>query len=153
MSDYITKLRQLVGSMPVILVGSTVIVLNEKREVLLQFRSDISMWGLPGGAMEPGETLEETAERELYEETGLRASKLQFLTILSGHQDYFKYPNGDEVFGVTAVFLAEQVDGQLSAVDGESLALNYFSLNALPSNLVKKAQDIIVHHLNMKSPN
>lgn len=103
--------------------------------------------------MEPGETLEETAKRELYEETGLRASNLQLLSILSGHRDYFKYPNGDEVFGVTAVFLAEQVDGQLYPLDGESLALNYFSLDALPSHLVKKAQDIIVHHLNMKNPN
>ena len=45
MSDYVTKLRQLVGSMPIILVGSTVIVLNEEREVLLQFRSDNKMWG------------------------------------------------------------------------------------------------------------
>ncbi|WCH49857.1 MULTISPECIES: NUDIX domain-containing protein [Lysinibacillus] len=48
--------------MPVILVGSTVIVLNQTREVLLQFRADIEMWGLPGGAMELGETLEETAK-------------------------------------------------------------------------------------------
>ncbi len=52
------------------------------------------MWGLPRGAMEPGETLEETAKRELYEKTGLHANNLQFLTILSGYQDYFKYPNG-----------------------------------------------------------
>ncbi|WP_445668809.1 NUDIX domain-containing protein [Lysinibacillus sp. FSL W8-0953] len=71
MSDYVIKLRQLVGTMPVILVGSTVIVLNQTRKVLLQFRADIEMWGLPGGAMEPGETLEETAKRKLYEETGL----------------------------------------------------------------------------------
>lgn len=69
------------------------------------------MWGLPRGAMEPGETLEETAKRELYEKTGLHANNLQFLTILSGYQDYFKYPNGDEVFGVTAVFLTDQTDG------------------------------------------
>lgn len=62
MSDYVIKLRQLVGTMPVILVGSTVIVLNQTREVLLQFRADIEMWGLPGGAMELGETLEETAK-------------------------------------------------------------------------------------------
>lgn len=137
MSDYVIKLRQLVGTMPVILVGSTVIVLNQTKEVLLQFRADIEMWGLSGGVMEPGETLEETAKRELYEETELHANNLQFLTILSGYQDYFKYPNGDEVFGVTAVFLADQTDGWLTMRDGESLKLDYFP----------KAKDVIDHHL------
>ena len=123
MSDYVIKLRQLVGTMPVILVGSTVIVLNQTREVLLQFHADIEMWGLPRGAMEPGETLEETAKRELYEKTELHANNLQFLTILSGYQDYFKYPNG----GVTAVFLTDQTDGRRKLKFGllpESKGLN-----------------------------
>lgn len=67
--------------------------------------------------------------------------------MLSGQQDYFHYPNGDEVYGVTAVFMADQIDGQLATVDGESLQLAYFSLDALPSNTVKKAKDIIDTYL------
>lgn len=143
MSDYVKALRQQVGTMPLILVGSTVIVFNEEKQILLQLRSDIRMWGLPGGAMEPGESLEDTARSDLLEETGLQTSQLRFITMLSGQQDYYLYPNGDEVYGVTAVFIAEQIEGQLTMLDDESLQLAYFSLDALPSNMVKKAIDII----------
>lgn len=46
MSDYVKALRQQVGTMPLILVGSTVIVFNEEKQILLQLRSDIRMWGV-----------------------------------------------------------------------------------------------------------
>lgn len=51
------------------------LVLNEEREILLVQRSvepKIGEWCLPGGFMEIGESPEETALRELFEETGLK---------------------------------------------------------------------------------
>ncbi|GAA0596481.1 hypothetical protein GCM10009001_10750 [Virgibacillus siamensis] len=85
--DYVKNLRKLVGHRPLILTGSVVIAVNEHDELLLQQRTD-GGWGLPGGLMELGESLEETARREVKEETGLEIGRLELLDVFSG-QDYF----------------------------------------------------------------
>ncbi|MDO0950270.1 NUDIX domain-containing protein [Mammaliicoccus sciuri] len=69
--DYISSLRDKVGHAPVILVGALVLIFNKDKQVLLQLRSDNESWGLPGGTMELGESFEEAAIREVYEETNL----------------------------------------------------------------------------------
>ena len=52
-------------------VGVGVIVVDDSGEILLEKRRDNGMWGLPGGGIEPGESVYETALREVKEETGL----------------------------------------------------------------------------------
>lgn len=47
---------------------------------MLQLRSDNESWGLPGGTMELGESFEEAATREVYEETNLEIQNLKFIT-------------------------------------------------------------------------
>ena len=44
---YIEELRKVVGTRPLILVGSAIIILNDNQEVLLQYRSDTYDWGVP----------------------------------------------------------------------------------------------------------
>jgi len=140
------ELRKLIGNRPLILVGSTIIVINDKKEILFQYRSDTKEWGLPGGAMEIGENLEQTAERELFEETGLKAKSFKFIDTLSGSNLYYKYPNGDEVYNVICVYLAEDTSGELAMNDGESLDLKYFPINELPCKLDERAKIIIEKH-------
>lgn len=60
--EYYKFLRQYVGTKPLILPGSVVIIGNGKGEVLLQKRPE-GRWGLPGGLMELGESFEEVAKK------------------------------------------------------------------------------------------
>lgn len=90
---YVKDLRKYVGHNPILTAGSVLLVYNEKNQVLMQHRTDFNAWGLPGGAMELGETFEETAKRELKEETNLDIDELFFLKIFSGKGTYREYPN------------------------------------------------------------
>ena len=94
---YIMNLRKHIGHEPLIGVGATTLVFNDKKELFLNLRSDTNTWGIPGGSMELYETIEETAVRELKEEAGISADKLELVTVLSGKEYYFEYPNGDKM--------------------------------------------------------
>ncbi|WP_026688969.1 NUDIX hydrolase [Alteribacter aurantiacus] len=140
--SYFSEMRKYVGNRPLILPGSVVIILNEEKEVLLQQRPDMS-WGLPGGLMELGESLEETAARETLEETGLRVSELKLVHVFSGEKYYLKVANGDEFYSVTAVYVAGKAKGSLK-VDGiETKSLSYFPLNDLPKGLGRSYKEFL----------
>jgi 8-oxo-dGTP pyrophosphatase MutT (NUDIX family) len=47
------------------------VIFDRRRRLLLQQRSDGGQWGLPGGAVEIGESLATAVAREVLEETGL----------------------------------------------------------------------------------
>ncbi|MBR3869023.1 MAG: NUDIX domain-containing protein, partial [Clostridia bacterium] len=74
--SYIMDLRKVVGHRPLLQVGASVIVVDECGCILLQLRSDNNTWGYAGGSVEIDEKVEDTAKRELYEETGLIAKQL-----------------------------------------------------------------------------
>ena len=76
MSEYIKSLRQHLGHTPLLQVGASVIVINEAGQMLMQQRTDCGSWGYAGGSVELGESVEQTAERELFEEKARTAWSL-----------------------------------------------------------------------------
>ena len=140
--SYISELRKYIGHQPIINIGATIIVLNDKNEILLNLRSDTDTWGIIGGGMELGESLEETASRELWEEAGLKAERFELLDVLSGRELFFRYPNGDETYTVIVLYKAVGVSGELRINDDESRCLQFFPLNALPE-LESRAEYVI----------
>lgn len=111
------------------------VLLHRNRELLLVRRADNGLWALPGGSMELGESLEEAAARELTEETGLTAAKLELLHVFSGKDLYYKYPNGDEVYIVVAAYECTEFTG-VPAEDGtETGEVRFFAFDEIPSDL------------------
>ena len=141
--DYINKLRAYVGNQPLIMVGSTVLVLNTQNQLLMMRRSDSGNWGVPGGAMELGETAEETAKRELFEETGLEVNELTLFDVFSGQELYYRYPSGEEVYNVSIVYLAHNVHGSIKFLDGEHYEFQYFDPAQLPENISPPIKPIL----------
>jgi ADP-ribose pyrophosphatase YjhB (NUDIX family) len=129
--SYWRNLRAAFGPGPLITVGAGVIVRREET-VLLQRRSDDGDWSIPGGAKELGESLEQTARRELLEESGLQAVSLRFLVVCSGPQFVHAYPDGSRIEHVAAIYEATEVDGELRVDEHETLELGYFSIEGLP---------------------
>ncbi|MGD6903383.1 NUDIX hydrolase [Bacillus infantis] len=145
---YIMDLRKIVGSRPLIMAGASVIILDQNNKLLLQLRTDNHCWGLTGGSLEPGESLEEAAKREMYEETGLAAKNLKLFNVFSGEEFYYKLPHGDEVYNVTATYICNDFDGELRIDHEEVVNLAFFDVDQLPSNISPPDRPVIREFIN-----
>lgn len=131
--DYVKYLREYLGTRAINLTGVCVIIVNENNQILLQKRGTYPYkWGLVGGITELGESLEETAIRETYEETGLILNELSLFKTVSGAHCLVNYPNGDKVYYITVCYTSKSYSGNLICDNKESLELKYFGKNNLP---------------------
>lgn len=135
--DYVMDLRKLVGNRPLVVCGCGCLIFDDQGRVLLQRRDDDNSWGNPGGSMNVGETIYETAQREVLEETGLEVDNLEIFHIYSGEEQHHFYPNGDEVYFVNIVFKTNTYKGELKPQDHESLELKFFHIKDIPENITK----------------
>ncbi|MEK5205525.1 ADP-ribose pyrophosphatase YjhB, NUDIX family [Psychrobacillus psychrotolerans] len=140
--EYYKQLRQYVGHQPLILPGSNVLILNDKGEILLQEREP-GIYGLPGGLMELGESFEDTARREVLEETALLVGKLQLCNVYSGPDYYIENPNGDKFYSVSAVFKTSEYSGEVLADDVESISLQFYPPTQLPNGIMESYRKFI----------
>jgi len=135
MKEYLKNLRKLVGHMPILVCGASVIVVNEKGEVLLQLRSDNGCWGYAGGSVDINEVVEDAAKRELFEETGIVAHTLELFGVFSGPELYYVYPHGDEISNVDIVYICNDFSGEAKPDFTESTDARFFAIDNLPSNI------------------
>lgn len=144
---YVLKLRQQIGAKPMIVVGSAAVVCRQQRLLLVK-RTDNHAWGLPAGSKELNESTEATAKRELHEETGLKAQSIRLLTVVSGQDMQYQYPNGDQIDSVTVVY-ALTATGDPDGDQLETSAAKFFDWHDLPTNLTPITQRIL-KELTMK---
>src|SRR5699024_3326491 len=141
---YIEELRELVGQRPLIFVGSVTIIVDDSGRLLLQQRTfPNEVWGIPGGLMELGESTEDVARREVYEETGLHIDHLHLINVYSGPEHFIKAENGDEFYVVTVAYYTNGYKGELNIDLSESIKFDFFYPDELPDNMVQSHKDIL----------
>lgn len=134
MNEYIKTIRRKIGHDMLMIAGAGVVV-HKDGMILLQKRRDNGFWGIHGGAVEVGETVEAAARRELLEETGLTAGNMEFLGVFSGKDMLYTYPNGDQVSIVSIAYTCRDFSGKLMADGEETAGFGWFDAKSLPMEL------------------
>lgn len=100
-------------------------IIQKKDQILLCKRRDVPVWVLPGGGIEPGETPENACIREVFEETGVKASLIRKSQEL--------YPV-NKLTLLTHLFVGESQDTPLTD-SSESQENRFFTRDNLPKDL------------------
>ena len=115
---------------PAVSVDIVAIRENEgRRELLLIQRKNepyMNCWALPGGFLDMGETLEQAAERELKEETGLEIKSLRQLGAFS------KVDRDPRTRVISVAYFAELTSGQTAIAADDAQDVGWFDLEKLP---------------------
>ena len=125
---------------------STAIVPFSNDQILLikrKTRPFVGYWALPGGRMDPDETVEQTIIREVKEETGLEVSIDSILGeyVEIGVKDDIEY----EYY--PTCFVVKVIGGEMKRQESEIQAIQLFSLSTLPKPLAFEHDKMIEDYL------
>jgi 8-oxo-dGTP pyrophosphatase MutT (NUDIX family) len=126
--------------------SANVVAVNDDGEILLIRRSDNGNWALPGGAMDLGESLPDTAVRETAEETGIDVVVTGLVGIFTDPRHVILYTSDGEVrqeFSV--VFTARPVGGDPTTSD-ESTEVRWVPVANLQSLPMDRSMRMRLDH-------
>jgi ADP-ribose pyrophosphatase YjhB (NUDIX family) len=110
---------------------------GEPDRILLMRRSDNAHWGLPGGYVEPGESVESAAQREVREETGYEIEVGRLVGVYSDPRaQVIDYGDGRRVHAINLCFEAVAGAQRELGTPDETLELGFFASDALPEPFV-----------------
>jgi ADP-ribose pyrophosphatase YjhB (NUDIX family) len=114
--------------------AASAVVADQAGAILLIERTDNGLWTIPGGGMEVGETIAQTAIREVKEETGLDVTVQRLVGIYSNPRHVVEYSDGEVRQQFSVCFACTVTDGQL-ATSSKSRQVGFFSpedIKAMP---------------------
>jgi 8-oxo-dGTP pyrophosphatase MutT (NUDIX family) len=133
--SYLGQLRALAGDRTLMFVGARAVVRDDAGRVLLIKRSDNGYWAMPAGAMELGESIAACATREVWEETGLRASVVTPFALYTGPDRTFTNMYGDTYQLFVVAFRVDVWEGELLTVTDETTDAAFHTYDRFPAPL------------------
>jgi ADP-ribose pyrophosphatase YjhB (NUDIX family) len=108
---------------------SAIVTDNDGRILLIQ-RTDNGYWSIPGGGLEPGESLRQAVAREVNEETGMRCEATGLVGIYSDPGHVAAYDDGEVRQEFSICFTTRLLGGE-ARTSGESSDVRFVA----PSDL------------------
>lgn len=126
MSDYIRRLRSMIGTTVLEVPTVSVLTFDDAGRVLLVRHAEGNDWTTPGGMIEPYEIPADAAVRETWEETGLHVELTRLIGVFGGELCTSSYANGDKLSWVSTAFAGRPIGGTLRPDGEETLEVRYF---------------------------
>jgi 8-oxo-dGTP pyrophosphatase MutT (NUDIX family) len=133
--SYLGQLRALAGDRTLMFVGARAVMHDDAGRLLLIERSDNGHWAMPAGAMELGESISDCVVREVWEETGLRATAVTPYAIYSGPAHTVTNMFGDTYQLFVVAFRVDEWDGELLTSTDETTNAGFYPADDLPAPL------------------
>ena len=134
--DYVTKILGLAGKEKIILAGAAGAVVKEGKILLVRRHNLSRTWGVPGGVQELGESIHETAHREILEEVGLDMTPAGLIGVYSSPQWDLALDNGGWIQQMTLFFLMSGLVEEIVIQASEVAEWAFFAPDAMPNNMM-----------------
>ncbi len=119
--------------------GARIVILSDKGVLLVRHYLAPWVWTLPGGGIEPGESSDDAADREVKEETGLNVHSKKKIGA-------FPLERGGE----THVYYTSDFDGKVSpTVKFEIMECRWFPIDRLPEEFFARDRAHVEKYLHM----
>ena len=117
-------------------VGANVAIFDDAGQVLLTRRQDNGLWCLPGGHMDLGESIDQTATREAQEETGLTVQLDRLVGLYSSYYPAGTFGEESPAHAILIALFRAQVTGGDLRLNPEVTEFGWFNPDHLPADLI-----------------
>ena len=124
------------------------IVFNDKGQVLVTQHSQNKHWSFPKGLIDPGQTSEQAAVREVKEEGGVVAEIIDKI----GYNKYVYTLSGEKIFKVVTYFLMKYISGDPKNHDWEVEEAGWYEIeDALKQLTFSQDKELLKKALEIKT--
>ena len=125
--------------------STTAVVTDNEGRIVLVRRKDNDLWALPGGGMELGESIEDTAVREVKEETGLDVVITGLVGIYTNPNHVIEYTDGEVRQQFSLCYSTTLTGGELH-YDSESTDITWADKQSLETLTMHPSMRLRIDH-------
>lgn len=108
--------------------------------------TSLKKWQIPGGLHEPGESIKNTARREIKEEVGLTLEARELIAVYSGAGWMTEYPSGDKVQQLLFFFRMEGEFNEIQLQESEVSDYRFVTLDEVPEDTMACCKQKVIDY-------